>query len=270
MNINLDVIIGTPDHEIDMKFGLETLTGTSDVVTLTTEGILSNRVTKNITHATPVKTTMKHSFKGSYGMNFTVNIEDQFLKKRLKAIGRDVVIELIAYFVSESLYIEHPKLSKEAEEQLNQMGERVNELIDRIRNPLIKMHQVPVKYNYDVKLSYKQRGHDKKQVCKLTNTTALSITEAKRANYTQEIEAYITRFNSLTGNGRLMLKDTDETISFGLDGLFVSKANKKLLSANLDVNTEVVKEEIQYMNLRVQPLKLKSKKVVKYFIKGIT
>ncbi|MBB1306204.1 hypothetical protein [Pseudoalteromonas sp. SR43-5] len=269
MNINLDILIDSPTNEIDMKFGLETLIGTSDVITLTSEGILRKKVTKNITHATPVRTTLKQSFKGSYGQHFSVGIEDDFLQKRFRQIGKPVFIELIRYFIAESLYLDHPNLTPQADSVLNDMGDNANKLIARIRRPLIRMHQVPSKYNYDVKIDCKNRGADTFQICKLTNTTALNITEAERADFIAEITAYITRFNTRTGNGRLLIKGTDDTVSFGLSGALITNQVKKMLSSNLHVNNTIVIDDVEFLKLRVQPVKLKDGTIVKYFIVGI-
>lgn len=269
MNINLDIIIDSPTNDIDMKFGLETLTGTSDVITLTSEGILRKKVPKNITHATPVRTTLKQSFTGSYGQHFSIGIEEDFLKKRFRQIGKPIFIELIRYFIAESLYLDHPELSDNANNVLNDMGEHANELISRIRNPLIKMHQVPSKYNYDVRIDCKQRGADSFQICKLTNTTALSITEAKKSDQILEIVAYITRFNTRTGNGRLLIEGTDDTVSFGLNTRLITNKIKKMLSSNLHTNNTLAIDDVDFLNLRVQPVILKDKSIVKYIIVGI-
>ena len=70
--IKFDVVINSDDFEIDMKSGLETLQGISDMVRLIGEAILTDSISERKTHKNSIRTNLERNFKGSYGQIFRV------------------------------------------------------------------------------------------------------------------------------------------------------------------------------------------------------
>jgi len=106
MAINFDVVIDSIEDAVDMKAGLASMQGVSDAIRCIAGAILTEKTPKKQTHKAPVRTTLKKSFKGSYGHIFGLEVHDEKLKKRLNSIGRPAFLELIVYFMSEALYQE--------------------------------------------------------------------------------------------------------------------------------------------------------------------
>ena len=82
MSINFDVVIDTPENSVDMKSGLDTLQGVSDATCCIAEVILTEKTPKRQTHKRKIRTTLKQSFKGSYGHIFSLDIFDTKIKDK--------------------------------------------------------------------------------------------------------------------------------------------------------------------------------------------
>ena len=98
MTINLDLVIDTEEDSVDMKTALESMQGVSDTVICIAEAVLTEKISKRHSHKGKVRTSLKSSFKGSYGHIFSLDIYDQKLVNKLNGIGRPAFIELVTYF----------------------------------------------------------------------------------------------------------------------------------------------------------------------------
>lgn len=96
----------------------------------------------------------------------------------------------------------------------------------------------------------------------------LTLTEDKKEI---EIEAIVTRLNTFTGNGRLVLKGANETTAFGFGRKYINigLSTKKNFSENLDKNHGVESEFYQYLKLKVIGLRRADSKIAKYLVKGV-
>lgn len=270
MSLNLDVIIDTPEQSVDMKAGLDTLQGTSDAIRIIGETVLSERIPERLSHKGKVRTTLKKSFKGSYGHTFSLDIHDEELKKKFNSIGKTVFSELISYFISESLYKESEQLSTKAQRIVDQLGDTAEGLVRQLRkSPLNNIHEVPAKFNYDVKLRFRKSASEQIVISHFDKHTA-EVLQAKEDKQKIDIIASITRLNINTGNGRLLLKDADETVAFGFSVGYrdVNMEAKKLFSENLNYNNGISSEKWKFLKISVSPVKLMDDRVIKYIVKG--
>lgn len=263
-------MIKSGDNDVDMDYGLKTLSGTSRVVSTLAEAILKKEVSERRTSINDVRTQLKQSFKSSYGQNFCIEVNEPLLKRRLRKIGNDTFCEVMAFYIAESLFIPSDDLSPMAKEVVDDLEEVEDKLLDVLRRGLVDMHKITAMNSFNVELNHKPRGGHKR-IATLTPKTAKHITETKEGDKDYEITAIFTRFNSMTGNGRLIVKDDDKTTAFGLaKGLrFVPLEFKKKITANLHSNNGLNKENWNYIKLKVKDLKLTSGEVVKYFINEI-
>ncbi|ACO79365.1 hypothetical protein AvCA_32020 [Azotobacter vinelandii CA] len=215
MSLNLDVIIDTPEQSVDMKAGLDTLQGTSDAIRTIGETVLSEKISERLSHKGKVRTTLKKSFKGSYGHTFSLDIHDEELKRKFNSIGKTVFSELISYFISESLYKESEQLSAKAQKIVDNLGDTIEGLVKQLRkSPLNNVHEVSTKFNYDVKLRFRKSASEQVVISHFDKHAA-EVLQAKEDKQKIDIIASIARLNINTGNGRLLLKDADETVAFG-------------------------------------------------------
>lgn len=270
MAINLDLVIETNEDSVDMKAGLESMMGVSDAIRCISETVLTEKVPKRQTSKSDVRTSLKKSFKGSYGHIFTLDVYEDKLKKKLKKIGKSALIELIAYFVRESLYQDSNELSPKAQEALDGLGGKSEELVKQLRvSSLENIHKVSIVFNQNIHIRYRKNRNEKIHIAKFDRETA-KVLKASTSDETIDLKAVVTRLNILTGNGRLRLEGKDETVAFGF-GFEYKEVNvkaKKIFSENLNYNNGIDETKWKYLSIKVAPIKLRDGKVVKYIVKA--
>lgn len=270
MSINFDIVIDTEEHEVDMKAGLDTLQGISEATRLISETVLTEHVPQRLSHKSSVRTTLKQSFKGSYGHVFSVDLYDDDLKKRFRTMGRQTFSELASYFISEALYQETGELSKKASKVIERLGDRSDSLIRQLRVSALKnVHEISTKFGHDVNFRYRQNSKKQISLAKFDKTTVLSL-QARQTKKVKDISACVTRLNINTGNGRLLIEGENETVpfGFGIEYKEVVMSAKKLFSQNLNDNNGIPKDQWTYLRLSVQPIRLQDGKLVKYVVRG--
>jgi len=267
MKVSLDLVINSGDDEIDMDYALQTLSGASGVTSIITEAILRGKVKENRHQNNEIRTNLKHSFNGSFGQCFDVVISDEKIAARLASMTRSVFSEVMSYYIYESLFLEGPRLSASAERVVSGLEDIEDELTKAIRNRLKNMHKISNMCHYSVDLNYRKPG-GKQRIATLDESTALNITELIESEHDHEVEAIITRFNTFTGNGRLLVHGEEKTTSFGfLNGLkYVTDSQTKMITNNLDANNRLAEEERKYLYLKVRDMTISNGEVVKYLI----
>ncbi len=270
MSINLDVVIGTPEYEVDMKAGLDTLHGVSDATRCIAETLLTQKVPQRQTAKSNVRTIMKRTFSGSYGQMFTIDISDEDLRKEYRKIGNATFAELMSYFMSESLYLETAELSEKAQKIILKLGDTAESLVKQLRvSAMEDVHEVSTKFGYPVTIRYRKSALEQITIAKFDSTTVQAL-QARESDEQTEILASITRLNINTGNGRLLLKGADETVAFGfgIEYKAVTLAAKKIFSENLNFNNGLNSSNWRFLRIIVRPIKLRDDKIVKYIVKG--
>ena len=270
MSINLDVVIDTEDYEVDMKAGLETLQGVSEATLSIVETLVTGKVAQRHRGTGHVRTILKKTFKGSYGQVFTVDISDEELQKEYKKIGNSTFVELMSYFMKESLYLESAELSIKAQGIVDDLGDSAEALIKKLRvSSMENIHKISTRFNHDVKIRYRKNLNEKVVIASFDRTTVLAL-QAKESDSNIDITASITRLNINTGNGRLLLKGADETVAFGfgIEYKEVRLEAKKKFSENLDHNNGIDSSKWEHLKISARPIKLRDGKIVKYIIKG--
>lgn len=269
MNIKLDLIIDSDDDPVDMKATLESMDGISDTVCCVTESVLSEKTPKKQTTSRDVRSVLKKSFKGSYGHTFDLEINNQELMDRLNKIGKGVLVELISYFISESLYLNSKDLSFKAQSVLDHLGEQSEEVVEQLRvSSLKRSHAMTRKFGYGVMINHRVRGKENLIVAKFDEKT-LRYLQPVQVNDISNIVVSITRLNIYTGNGRLQIKGANETVAFGFGTMYseVSLAAKKGFSENLNNNNGAANDDWVYLRIEATSLRMRGGKVVKYIIK---
>ncbi|TCW80463.1 hypothetical protein C5O80_27065 [Burkholderia sp. SRS-46] len=271
MSLNMDVVIDTPDATVDMKSGLESLQGVSDAARCIAEAILTGNVPERQSHKSDVRTILKQSFSGSYGQIFSIDIFHEQVQKKFNKIGRPAFVELIAYFLNEAVYKEHKELSDKAQRVVDELGDKADDLVAQLRkSPLHHLHEVPMKFGYDVKVRYRKSRVDQTELARFDQKTAESL-QAKLDPKVVPVVVAITRLNINTGNGRLAVKGEFDTVAFGfpMPYIRVLPGIKKVISENLNYNNGRDSLLWRHLHITAQPLKLPDGRVVKYIIKEI-
>lgn len=270
MPINLDVVIDTEDYEVDMKAGLDTLQGVSEATRSIAETLVTGKVAQRHRGVSNVRTILKKTFKGSYGQIFTIDISDEELRNEYKKIGNSTFVELMSYFMKESLYLESADLSIKAQKIVDNLGDTAEVLIKQLRvSSMENIHTVSTKFNHDVKIRHRKSLDEKVTIASFNKFTVLAL-QAKESDKNTDIIASITRLNINTGNGRLLLKGADETVAFGfgIEYKEVRLEAKKKFSENLDHNNGIDSSKWEHLRIVARPIKLRDGKIVKYIVKG--
>ncbi|WP_454833372.1 hypothetical protein [Pseudomonas veronii] len=270
MPINLDIVIDTAEYEVDMKSGLDTMQGISDATRIIGETLLLGKVPERITAKSSVRTTLKKTFKGSYGLSFRLDVLDEEPRKELRRIGNSVFTELMGYFMKEALYIETHDPSDKAQKVLDKLGDHAEDLIKQLRLSVMKnVHEVSVKFDYDVSVKYRKSFEERIPLAKFTKDTVHAV-QATKTDERLNLIASIRRFNTNTGNGRLQLEGEDDTVAFGFRVNYrdVDFAMKKKFSENLDKNNGIEVDRWVYLELVANPIRLLDGRVVKYLVVG--
>lgn len=265
----MEVVIQSGEDDVDMDFALQSLLGTSNVTCLVSEGILCGKVIERRSTANEIRAKLKQSFKSSYGQRFEIFFNNPRLESRFRKMGKIAFFELMSYFVREALYLESSELSAKAKIVLSELEEVEDSLTERLRAPLTEMHRITTSHGYEVKLRAKSSAGDI-NIITLNHLTAANITGTRIEQIQQEMEVAITRFNSRTGNGRLVVKghEQGDTIAFGFTTMlrFVIPQEKKAISENLHVNNGVPSDSLQFLTIKVNRIISANGDIVKYLI----
>ncbi|EFG8403922.1 hypothetical protein BL808_001297 [Escherichia coli] len=266
MTVNLDVVIKSGNLPVDMEYGLDTLAGAAEVTCILAEAILRKKIVKRRTPTNPARTELKQSFKSSYGQNFALVIDDPVLKRKLADMTNSVFTEIMSYYIAEALYVVPKALSNKASDYMKDLEEIEDEIINRIRNPLKRMHTINYHRNWDIEFNYKN-PQGKNSIVNLNTRTGTNLIYTKTIQARFQIIAVITRFNSRTGNGRLVLKGEDETVAFGfyLPLNLLPPKQKQLISLNLHNNNGKA-DNFTFLKLVVSRVVIKNGETVKYLV----
>jgi hypothetical protein len=270
MPLNLDIVIDTEDYEVDMKAGLETLQGASEATLSIVETLVTGKVSLRHRGVSSVRTILKKTFKGSYGQVFAVEISDEELQREYRKIGNTTFVELMSYFMKESLYLESADLSIKAQKIVDNLGDSAEALIKKLRvSSMENIHKVSTKFDHDVKIRYRKSLNEKVVIASFNKSTVLAL-QATESDKNTDITASITRLNINTGNGRLLLKGADETVAFGfgIEYKEVRLEAKKKFSENLDHNNGIDSSKWKNLKIIARPIKLRDGKIVKYIVTG--
>ena len=270
MTVDLDVIIDSPDYSVEMKAGLKTLQGSSDAIRIITETVLTGNIPERKTFKGKVRTLLKESFKGSYGQIFSIDIIDPASQTKYSQIGWETFIEVIAYFLNESVYQDPGDLSEAAKNLVDSLGEKAEELNKQLRVSAMKnIHDTSYKFNYDVKIRFRKNRDEQRTLAKFNRLSGSTLT-AKLDRTEIDILSAITRLNINTGNGRLQISGEEETTAFGFGTEYklIRIEAKKILSDNLDKNNGLEDKNRIFLKLRARALRLRDGKAVKYIISG--
>ena len=267
MSINFDVVINSNDDSVDMKSGLDTLQGVSDAMRYIAETLLNEKVPERQTPRAKVRTTMKQSFRGSYGQKFSIDIYDDKLQSKFNKIGKSVFAELVAYFLQDSIYVERD-LSSKALAIIEKLGDLHDELVQRLRTSAIgNIHEVTTKFGHEVKVRFR-KSRDEQIILAQFDVDSAHTLDAIQSRESVTLVVGITRLNTHTGNGRLQAVGDNETVAFGFGGRYkgLELIEKKKFSENLHSNNGKPREHWDYLEIVAYPIKLQDGRIIKYII----
>ena len=246
--------------------------GACSATAIVADTMLTGAVPKRKTHKSKVRNRLKLSAKGSFIQHFTLQVKDKEAAKIFRKIGKTTFSEVMTYYFYEGLFLKVPPLSKEAEAIIKSLEKVEEELKETLKEPLKQLHDVSKKYHHKTILSYAKPGVWQ-VIANLDESTVKNLTDVHEEPETEKHLIRVSRFNTYTLNGRLVIKDSDETVAFGLYELPRKEelAQSRLMSENLHINNNGgVDDDYQYLLATTKKLVLPTGVVVKYLITEVT
>lgn len=236
----MDVVVGHHQddfEELEMNSGIKVFNGASDLTQITASTILDVSVPKKITSIHGLRNVFKHTFDGSFGQQFNLKIEEPDKVHKFNEIGKSVFFDVMSYYISKGMGVEHILSSQEAQSLVNDLLPLERTLLNRIQDPILNMHRTVEKQGYNVLLR-RRMPHRNLVVAKMDTSTLYNINVEHESPQPVQEDVIITRFNMLTGTGRLLLDRQSDSIAFrhALNWDHVLQSQKNKFSRNLDLN----------------------------------
>jgi len=253
VNLDMDVVIGHNQanfSELEMGSGLKAFNGASDLTQIVSNTILDESIPKKITSIHGMMNVFKHTFDGSFGQHFNLRIEDPEKIRRFNEIGKISFFDAMGYYIDKAMGIEKNLTNKKTYDLVQHLKPLEQGLLIRVQDPIYNLHRTVEKQHYNVLL---RRRSDTKHfvISKMNEDTLYNINLEVESDSPVEELAIITRFNMLTGTGRLLLDRQAESIPFkhALNWDHVLQSQKNKFSRNLDVNNRGGKDS--FVPLRI-------------------
>lgn len=240
INLDMDVVVGHGQddfEELEMTSGIKVFSGASDITQITASTILDDSVPKKSTSIHGLRNIFKHTFDGSFGQKFCVRIEDPEKITRFNEIGKTVFFDVMSYYISKGMGEVHNLTNQASIDLANELEPLERTLLNRIQDPIENMHRTVDKQGYNVLLR-RRTPQRKIIIAKMDSATLYNINIEHESPQPVQENVIITRFNMLTGTGRLLLDRQSDSIAFrhALNWEHVLQSQKNKFSRNLDVN----------------------------------
>lgn len=143
----------------------------------------------------------------------------------------------MSYYISKGMGEVHNLTNQASIDLVNELEPLERTLLNRIQDPIENMHRTVDKQGYNVLLR-RRTPQRKIIIAKMDSATLYNINIEHESPQPVQENVIITRFNMLTGTGRLLLDRQSDSIAFrhALNWEHVLQSQKNKFSRNLDVN----------------------------------
>jgi len=232
----MDIVIGDGDavfKELDFYYGAKAIEGASELATILTHSILNQDTLKQVPSAKGIRTNFKKSFTGSFGQKFEIEITGPEQARVLNYLGEDGFFQIFNYYIGLVTGVRSPITKDVAIRWEQTYIKDAVELTDKITAPLCRLHNPVEHQGYSLEIRKRRT-----RLSTLDRNTLEYIKHEVAEEETVLIQAAITRFNKLTGTGRLLLDNEGESISFSpkKNWKFFNYSQRKAFSSNLDAD----------------------------------
>lgn len=238
IHVPMEVVVSDGEDrftELDFYYGSKALEGTSEIITVLSNTILNREVVTKIPSIEGIAATFRTSYEGSFRQRFMLKITGDEQRRRFEAIGEGAFLDVMSYYLTRPLLTQYEFSYRRASKIVEELQPDYRSLMKRLYGPLLKLHKPVEEQNYTVELKRRRTNLVRYNHVTLENLI-VERADAERII----IEASITRFNRLTGTGRLILEEDSESVSFEpfLPWREFPAEQRRKLSRNLDANTD--------------------------------
>lgn len=264
IHLPMDVVITDGDDafsELDFYYGSKALEGTSEIISILTNTILNQVVVTKIPSIEGINASFRNNYEGSFGQKFMLKIVGPEQQKNFNRIGESTFFDLICFYLSRPTMVPYQFRTARAQRLLSDMEDLYIPLMKRLHNPLLKLHKPIEEQNYNVLLKRRRTNLVEFNKSTLEN---LEIETPDRDRVV--IEGSVTRFNRLTGTGRIILQEDSESISFepSIPWRDFPNNQRRKLSRNLDANTQA--DEFTTLTMEVTAIRNYIGEIKKYLL----
>lgn len=273
LDLKMDVIVSDGERQfnvLDMNSGSKTFLGTSDTTVLVANAILNNEIPKKINKAEGLRTVFKNNFDGSFGQNFLLSLTGNDQIQRFNELGAQAFSELMRYYICKCLRVEFIPTTENAMHKIAELRPIEKDILRRLKEPLINMHKAVESQGYKVELSTK-KNEIRLKVATIDSVTLANLNRRYESPQRSRIEAIVTRFNALTGTGRLLLDRESTSISFrhAVRWDYISQEQKRQFSRNLDNNNRGGNDYFSPLTMEVTEITDNTGELVQFLIHGV-
>jgi hypothetical protein len=273
LDLKMDVIVTDGDRPfnlLEMNAGSKTFLGTSDATVLIANAIVNSEVPKKINKAEGIRTIFKNNFDGSFGQNFILSLTGDEQIQRYNELGDRAFSEVMRYYISKCLRLDFVPTTESAMNKIRELRGIEMDLVRRLREPLLNMHKAVESQGYRVELSTK-RNDRRIKVATIDSVTLQNLNRRYESPQKTYISAIITRFNALTGTGRLLMDRDSGSISFrhAVRWDYITQEQKSKFSRNLDDNNRRGGDYFSPIRMEVTEITDNTGDLVQYLIHGV-
>lgn len=262
IHIPMEVLIsdGTQRFtELDFYHGSKALEGTSEAIAVLSNAILNREVVTKVPSIEGINAIFRNSYEGSFGQRFELKIVGDRQKDNYRRIGERAFFEVMGFYLTRPLMTDFEFTMLKSRRIVDELSEHHSSIMKRLYNPFLKLHKPIEEQHYS--LSIKRA---RTQIVRYDELSLVNLTKEIIDDNRIIIQASITRFNRLTGTGRMILEEDSESVSFepAIHWRDFPLPQKRKLSRNLDANNQV--EAFTTLTLEVSVIRNYLGEVKKY------
>ncbi|EEH92576.1 MULTISPECIES: hypothetical protein [Citrobacter freundii complex] len=238
IHVPMEVVVSDGEErftELDFYYGSKALEGTSEIITVLTNTILNREVVTKIPSIEGIAASFRTSYEGSFRQRFMLKITGDQQRQNYTSIGEGAFLDVMSYYLTRPLLTPYVFEYRRAARIVEELQPDYRSLMKRLYGPLLKLHKPIEEQNYTVELKRRRTN-----LVRYDHSTLENLIIERADEERIIIDASITRFNRLTGTGRLILEEDSDSVSFEPAFLWreFPAEQKRKLSRNLDVNTD--------------------------------
>lgn len=239
IRIPMEVLITDGEQrfsELDFYHGSKALEGTSEAIAVLSNAILNREIVRKVPSIEGINAIFRNSYEGSFGQRFELKIVGPRQKENFQRIGERAFFEVLRFYLTRPLMNDFEFEMLKSRRVVEELNELYTPIMKRLYNPFLKLHKPVEEQHYSVILK-----RARTQIVCYDRVSLENLTREQVDDVRMIIHASITRFNRLTGTGRMILDEDSESVSFepAIPWRDFPLSQKKTLSRNLDANNQV-------------------------------
>jgi hypothetical protein len=194
--------------ELDFYYGTDSMGGAAEAIAITTHAIINEEVVKQTPAVKGFSLNFKNSSPGSFRQKFEIEFHGAMAVSALTGMGVPAFIETLTLVLGMPMGGTTKSDRRKTTKWLEKMDD-LDELLERLRRPLIRIHHPVSGQGYKVTLKRAQT-----KILTFDGLTNKYMTEDVKDPQEKTIVVAVSRFNGRRCTGRFIDSHDAESISF--------------------------------------------------------